>query len=85
MCRHFDTSKAKHCRETMAEEVRDKTRANFCDWLQIRANAYLPANNTQTPQRSSLDALFGEPDSNGTNSDPKSDLRIPPNLDTDSI
>jgi hypothetical protein len=31
MCVEYDTRVAKHCREPTAEEVRDKTAANFCD------------------------------------------------------
>ncbi|MBK6743405.1 MAG: hypothetical protein IPG66_10675 [Hydrogenophilales bacterium] len=57
MCRHYDTAKAKHCREPMAEEVKDKTRANFCEWLQARADAYAtPAENAG---RDHLESLFG--------------------------
>jgi hypothetical protein len=51
MCRHYDTAKAKHCREPMAEEVKDKTRANFCEWLQPRADAYSAA--ARSPDRES--------------------------------
>lgn len=58
MCRHYDIAKAKHCRETAADEVRDKTRANFCEWFQHRPDAYSP--NTGTSGRAGLNALFGE-------------------------
>lgn len=73
MCRHFDTSKAKQCREPMAEEVLNKTRANFCDWLQVKTNAYHPSV-AQSSQRKSLAALFGDPDDNTAQGDAKSDL-----------
>ncbi len=33
-CRHHDPAKAKQCRELAADEVREKTRANFCEWFQ---------------------------------------------------
>jgi ribosome-binding protein aMBF1 (putative translation factor) len=56
LCRHYDTAKAKHCREPMAEEVKDKTRANFCEWLQPRADAYTAA--ARRPGREGLEALF---------------------------
>lgn len=59
LCRHYDTAKAKHCREPMAEEVRDKTRANFCDWFQAGANA-ASGRIQATADRSALDDLFGD-------------------------
>ena len=74
MCRHYDTGKAKQCREPMAEEVLEKTRANFCDWLQIKANAYAPINAREGPRRTALDTLFSDPAGNTTHSDVKSDL-----------
>jgi hypothetical protein len=41
----------------MAEEVKDKTRANFCDWFQAGANqAGKTADNSG---RATLDDLFG--------------------------
>lgn len=58
ICRHYDTAKAKHCREPMAEEVKDKTRANFCEWLQPRAGAY--SESAPSTARESLNSLFGE-------------------------
>jgi hypothetical protein len=60
MCRHYDKAKAKHCRESAADEVRDKTRANFCDWFQHRFDAYAPA--AQDSSRARLDDLFGGAD-----------------------
>jgi hypothetical protein len=32
-CRHFDPSVHNECRETQAEWVRTKDRANYCDWF----------------------------------------------------
>ncbi|MDP2432552.1 MAG: hypothetical protein Q8O33_11015 [Pseudomonadota bacterium] len=59
MCRHYDTAKAKQCRETAADDVKDKTRANFCGWFQPRAGAYTPGKTEQSDARGKLDALFG--------------------------
>ena len=59
LCEWYDTAVAKHCREPIAEEVKDKERANFCDYFKPRANAY-----SSTPQdaaakaKAQLDALF---------------------------
>ncbi|HSC08719.1 MAG TPA: hypothetical protein VLD59_17990 [Steroidobacteraceae bacterium] len=60
MCVEYDTSKAKHCREPIAEEVKDKERANFCDYFKPRADAYKPPDTAEaTRSRTGLDALFG--------------------------
>lgn len=62
MCRHHDPSKAKQCRELAADEVKDKTRVNACDWFQARPGAHLPAaGKPARPPRGELDALFGDP------------------------
>ncbi len=42
MCVDYDTRVAKHCREPTAEEVSDKTHANFCDHFKPRPGAYTP-------------------------------------------
>ena len=47
MCVEYDTSKAKHCREPIAEEVRDRERANFCDYFKPRPDAYKPRNEAE--------------------------------------
>jgi len=60
LCEWYSTSVAKHCREPIAEEVKDKERANFCDYFKPRENAY-----SNTPQlaaekaKAELEALFG--------------------------
>ena len=51
---------AKHCREPIAEEVKDKERANFCDYFKPRPGAYSKADVSASNQaRAGLDALFG--------------------------
>lgn len=60
MCVEYDTSVAKSCREPIAEEVRDKEHANFCDYFKPRADAYKPRNAAEVARsQSGLDALFG--------------------------
>src|ERR1700746_298296 len=44
MCVDYDPRVAKACREPTAEEVNDKTRANFCDHFKPRPGAYPPPN-----------------------------------------
>jgi hypothetical protein len=61
MCVEYDTTYAKHCREPIAEEVRDKVRANFCDFFKPRPGAYVPANTAEVDAaRAALDKLFGK-------------------------
>jgi hypothetical protein len=64
MCRHYDTSVAKSCREPVAEEVSDKERANFCGWFMPRPGTYAPGNEREAvAAQAALDALFGGPPS----------------------
>ena len=61
LCVEYDTHVAKHCREPTAEEVRDKTQANFCDHFKPRAGAYVAPNTAEVDaSRAALDALFGK-------------------------
>ena len=60
MCQFYDTAKAKHCAEPIAEEVKDKAHSNFCDYFQPLAAAYRPAEQTAAERaRAELEALFG--------------------------
>ncbi|HTV50640.1 MAG TPA: hypothetical protein VME21_05600 [Steroidobacteraceae bacterium] len=61
MCADYDTRVAKHCREPTAEEVRDKERANFCDFYQPRPGTYTAPNTAEVERaRAALDKLFGK-------------------------
>jgi hypothetical protein len=61
MCVDYSTSVAKHCREPTAEEVRDKTSANFCDHFKPRSNAYTPPNTAAVSEaQAALAKLFGK-------------------------
>lgn len=59
MCRFYDTSKARHCAEPVAEPVHDKERANFCGYYVPAVGRYRPAPVGADAARSALDALFG--------------------------
>ena len=60
MCEFYDTGVAKHCRETVAEEVKDKIRANFCDYFHPTPAAYRPEETSAADRaRAQLEALFG--------------------------
>jgi hypothetical protein len=72
-CQFYDVAVAKHCRETIAEEVRDKQRANFCDYFVLNEQAFKPV---APPAKSALEELFGKkPDSSAATSDPVKQAR----------
>jgi hypothetical protein len=60
MCIEYDEHVAKHCREPTAEEVTDKTAANFCDFFRPKPRAYIPQDTSAAERaRSELEKLFG--------------------------
>lgn len=67
LCEWYSITVAKHCREPIAEEVKDKERANFCDYFKPRPDAWSQAPASAAAKaKSDLDALFG-----GGKSDPQ--------------
>jgi hypothetical protein len=74
MCRFYDVRVAKACREPMAEEVKDKERANFCDWFQPRPNAFQPREDKSQTAKSELDALFGGGPADRSDKSPRNEL-----------
>ena len=66
LCEFYDTSVAKSCREPVAEEVRDKTRANFCDYFKPRPHAFRAASAEADRAKSELENLFGGPSNDAT-------------------
>jgi len=60
MCRWYDPRVTKQCREPVAEEVKNKQRANFCGYYEARESAYQERDvRAEDAARSQLDALFG--------------------------
>ena len=60
LCEWYSITVAKHCREPIAEEVKDKERANFCDYFKPRPGAYVaPDVAASSKARADLDSLFG--------------------------
>ena len=59
LCEFHDTAVAKSCREPVAEEVKDKTRSNFCDYFSPRPHAYSATGDAACNARSELESLFG--------------------------
>ena len=60
MCEFYDRTVSKMCREPIAEEVKDKQRANFCGYLQPspRAHTFSDQSAADT-SKSELESLFG--------------------------
>jgi hypothetical protein len=60
LCEFYSVAVAKHCRETVAEEVKDKERANFCDYFKPQPNAYSTrSQDAAAKAKADLDAMFG--------------------------
>lgn len=59
LCRFYDVTVAKQCREPVAEEVSDKSRANYCDYFEPKPNAYSNAAPGQAAAKTQLEQLFG--------------------------
>lgn len=74
LCRHYDTRKAKACRELAADEIKNKTRANFCEWFQPGAAAFAAASTGGSTPRDTLDSLFGGNAAPKPKPDARSDL-----------
>ncbi len=73
MCEFYAPAVAKSCREPIAEEVLDKTRANFCDYLRVRPGAHR-VDEAASKARDELASLFGlssESTQQSTAPDPK--------------
>jgi len=63
LCELFDLKVAKHCREPIAEGIKEKERANFCDYFHPRPNAYVAFDDCEVGKaKEGLAALF---DGNG--------------------
>ncbi len=64
-CRFYDRSAQYECRETIPEPVREKDRANFCDFFQLRPGAgglgdAQARADKEARARSQFDSLFGD-------------------------
>ena len=63
MCEQFDPDVARQCREDDAEEIKEKERANFCDWFTPSASAFTGEEAAaEAAAKAQLDNLFGGPD-----------------------
>jgi hypothetical protein len=57
-CCFYDTGKAKHCAEPVADEVRDKERANFCGYFKLNPSAHASGDEAEAA-RQRLESMFG--------------------------
>jgi len=59
LCEFFDLKVAKQCREPVAEGVKEKDRANFCDYFNPRPDAYVAADESEAGKaKEGLTTLF---------------------------
>lgn len=58
LCEFYDTAVAKHCREPVADEVKDKARANFCDYFKPKPGAYTAPDSAAAKARAELEQMF---------------------------
>ena len=58
MCRFYDAGKAKSCAEPVADEVQDKTRANFCGYFQPVGGRFHAADGAGARALTALESLF---------------------------
>ena len=66
MCKDFDPTVPRQCREDGAEDVTEKDRVNFCDWFSPSDTAFDAIKKDQADSaRQSLDTLFGSGDVSG--------------------
>lgn len=65
-CEFYEPKVARQCREPVADEVKDKERANFCGYFKPNSNAHVPANfagaglGASSGARNALEELFGK-------------------------
>lgn len=67
-CEFYEARVADQCTEDRAEAVKEKERANFCDWFRPRPQAYVARDESRSDAaRRQLDTLFGAPPSGTAN------------------
>ena len=60
LCQFYDSRVSDQCTEDRAEQVREKDRANFCDYFKPKPGAYVKREDTKSvAAKAALDGLFG--------------------------
>lgn len=57
MCIHYDPKSYNDCRESMADRIQDKEKANFCDYFKI-GSSFVDANKEREALLAKANALF---------------------------
>lgn len=57
-CVFYDRASSKQCRETVTELMREKEKANFCDYFEYAENRIAATDPGISPARKALDDLF---------------------------
>jgi hypothetical protein len=57
-CVHHEPAAYNQCRESQADRVMEKDRANFCEYFRFREGAPRSASKPPAPARDQLDSLF---------------------------
>jgi ribosomal protein L40E len=57
-CGFFDPGRANHCREPMAENVRDPELRNTCEYFNLASSSENGPNNEAQRAKAALEALF---------------------------
>jgi len=72
-CKFYDDRVAKSCREPIAEEIKEKTRANFCGYFVLRPGAFdNHGQQAATAARAALTSLFSDTPASTTEPAPNS-------------
>ena len=87
MCLYFDAHVPKACREDDAEDVKEKERANFCDYFKPNPHAYVPGFKAATAQATDkLASLFDdEPSGTATRGDGSGEAGADPQRALDDL
>lgn len=66
LCQFYDPRVSDQCTEDRAEQVREKDRANFCDYFKPKPGAYVARQDTKSvAAKAVLNGLFGGAAQNG--------------------
>ena len=67
LCQFYDPRVSDQCTEDRAEQVREKDRANFCDYFKPKADAYVAGDDSKArTAKNRLEGLFGTTDGEPT-------------------
>ncbi len=57
-CEHYDAKVYNECRETQADFIAEKERANFCDFFRVSSKDNVSAEQKKNDLRAAAEALF---------------------------